>query len=53
MVDEYPEEGDFLVRVTLTAEVKTDVGFPLLQVSVGYRPYTQELMNDFETVEIT
>ncbi len=53
MVDEYPEEGDFLVRVTLTAEVKTDVGFPLLQVSVGYRPDTQELMNDFETVEIT
>lgn len=53
MVDEYPEEGEFLVRVTLTADVKTEVGFPLLRVSVGYRPDTQELMNNFETVEIT
>lgn len=53
MIDDYPEEGEFLVRVTLAAELKTEIGFPLLEVSVGYRPDTQILLNDFELVEVT
>ena len=53
MVDDYPEAGEFLVRVTLTAEQKPDVGFPLLEVSVGYRPDTQILLREFDLVEIT
>jgi cytochrome c553 len=53
MVDAYPEEGDFLVRVQLTANLKPNVGFPLLEVSVGYRPDTELLMQEFPLVEIT
>ena len=53
MVDDYPEWGDFLVRVHLTAELKPDVGFPVLEVSVGYRPDTQVLFRSFDTVEVT
>ncbi|MEQ8785438.1 MAG: DUF1592 domain-containing protein [Pirellulaceae bacterium] len=53
MVDDYPEEGEFLVRVKLTAELKPNVGFPLLEVSVGYRPDTKILFREFDLVEIT
>lgn len=53
MKEEYPETGDFRVRVKLTAELKPKVGFPLLEVSVGYRPDTQILMREFDLVEIT
>ena len=53
MVDDYPEEGDFLVRVKLTAELKPDTGFPLLEVAVGYRPDTKILFREFDLVEIT
>jgi mono/diheme cytochrome c family protein len=53
MKDKYPETGEFLVRVKLTAELKPDVGFPLLEVSVGYQPDTEILMRDFDLVEIT
>ena len=53
MIDDYPEEGEFRIRVTLTADVKSDKGFPLLEVSVGYRPDTKILFRPVETVEIT
>lgn len=53
MTDRYPEVGEFLVRVRLDAELKPDVGYPLLEVSVGYQPDTEILMRDFELVEIT
>lgn len=53
MVDEYPESGDFLVRVTLNAELKPDTGYPLLEVSVGYRPDTKKLFREVDVVEIT
>jgi mono/diheme cytochrome c family protein len=53
MVDNYPEEGEFLVRVKLSAELKPDFGFPLLEVSVGYRPDTKILLREFDLVEIT
>ena len=52
MVDDYPEEGEFLVRVELSAELKPDVGFPLLEVAVGYRPDTKILFREFDLVEI-
>lgn len=53
MKDRYPESGEFLVRVHLTAELKPQTGFPLLEVSVGYQPDTQILLREFELVEIT
>jgi mono/diheme cytochrome c family protein len=53
MPKDYPEEGEFLVRVTLTAELKPKVGYPLLEVAVGYRPDTKVLFREFDLVEIT
>ncbi|MBL8819508.1 MAG: DUF1592 domain-containing protein [Planctomyces sp.] len=53
MVNDYPDDGDFLVRVRLSAELKPETGYPLLEVSVGYRPDTEILMQEFELVEIT
>lgn len=53
MVDDYPEAGAFLVRVQLTAELKPHTGYPLLEVSVGYRPDTKILFREFDLVEIT
>ncbi len=48
----YPEQGEFLVRVCVTAELKPDRGFPLLQVAVGYRPDTEILFREFPVVEV-
>lgn len=53
MRDEYPEEGEFLIRVTVAAEIQPGQGFPLLEVSLGYRPDTELLMREFELIEIT
>ena len=53
MPEEYPEDGEFLIRVKLTAELKPNVGFPLLKVSVGYRPDTKVLFREAGVVEIT
>lgn len=52
IVDEYPDEGDFLVRVKLSAELKPSIGFPLLEVSVGYQPDTEILLDSFELLEV-
>ena len=53
MVKDYPEAGEFLITVRLTAELKPIVGFPLLEVSVGYRPDTEILFREVEIVEVT
>jgi hypothetical protein len=53
MKEKYPETGEFLIRVTLSAEIEEGQGFPLLEVSLGYRPDTEILMREFETVEVT
>ncbi|MHC4877122.1 MAG: DUF1592 domain-containing protein [Planctomycetota bacterium] len=53
MVDKYPEEGEFRIRVTLTADIKPEKGLPLLEVSVGYRPDTKVLFHPVEVVEVT
>ncbi len=53
MKEKYPETGDFLIRVTLSAEIKAGQGFPLLEVSLGYRPDTEILMREFEPIEVT
>lgn len=50
--EDYPEKGGFLVRVTVNAELKPDSGFPLLEVSVGYRPDTELLLTAFDRVEV-
>lgn len=53
MVKEYPETGAFRIRVTLTADIKPELDFPILEVSVGYRPDTKVLFRVVDTVEIT
>ena len=53
MVDKYPEEGDFLVRVKVSAELPENTGLPLLEVAVGYRPDTKILFREFDLVELT
>jgi hypothetical protein len=52
MEEDYPEQGDFVVRVSVAAELRADRGFPLLEVAVGYRPDTQILFREFPVVEI-
>lgn len=52
MVNDYPEEGKFLVRVEVTADLKPETGFPLLELSLGYRPDTKTLFREIDTVEI-
>ena len=53
MVDAYPEEGDYLVTVTAHADMPKDRGAPLMEVSVGYRPDTEQIWEVTETIEIT
>lgn len=53
MVKEYPEEGEFLIRVHLNAELKPNTGFPLLELSVGYRPDTKILFRVVDVIEVT
>ena len=53
MVDTYPEEGDYLVTVTAHADIPKDRGAPLMEVSVGYRPDTEQIWKVTETIEIT
>jgi len=53
MVDNYPEQGDFLIRVAVSAELKPNIGFPLMEVSLGYRPDTEILFREVGLVEIT
>jgi hypothetical protein len=53
MVDNYPDDGDFIVRVQLTADLKPATGYPLLEVSVGYQIDTEILMREFDLVEVT
>ncbi len=50
---DYPDQGEFVVRVQATAEIKSNTGFPLLELSVGYRPDTEILLREFPLVEIT
>jgi hypothetical protein len=52
MVKEYPESGEFLIRVKLAAELKPNVGFPVLEMSVGYRPDTKILFREAGFVEL-
>ncbi|MDG2383691.1 MAG: DUF1592 domain-containing protein [Pirellulaceae bacterium] len=41
IVNDYPETGDFIIRVRTQAKLKPNKGFPLLEVAVGYRPDTE------------
>ena len=50
---EYPDEGEFVVTVKVTAELIPEGGLPLLEVSVGYCPDTQILVREFEPVEVS
>ena len=49
----YPEEGEFVARVTAAAELKPGKGPPVMNVSVGYRPDTEILFRTLGTVELT
>ncbi|MDB4809996.1 DUF1592 domain-containing protein [bacterium] len=50
---QYPDEGEFVVTVKITAELIPNGGLPLLEVSVGYCPDTQILIEEFESVEVS
>ena len=52
MVDEYPDQGDFVIRIQARAELKPDKGYPLLEVAVGYRPDTEVHFRVLEVREI-
>lgn len=41
IVDNYPETGEFRIRVKTRARLRANKGFPLLEVAVGYRPDTE------------
>jgi len=53
MVDKYPEEGDYLVHVTARAEIPENRGAPLMEVSVGYQPDTEQIWKVTRTIELT
>jgi mono/diheme cytochrome c family protein len=53
MVDDYPEHGDYLIRVKARAVVNEGRGPPILEASVGYRPDTEELWKVTSSLEIT
>lgn len=49
---DYPEQGEFLVRVAVEAKLQPNCGFPLLEVSVGYQPDTEILFREFPVTEV-
>ena len=49
---DYPEQGEFLVRVSVEAKLQPKCGFPVLEVSVGYQPDTEILFREFPVVEV-
>ncbi len=53
MKKEYPERGDFLIRARVSAELVPDAPYPLLEVSLGYRPDTKILFDEIDVVEFT
>lgn len=53
MKKEYPEQGDFLIRARVSAELVPDASYPLLEVSLGYRPDTKILFDEVDVVEFT
>lgn len=44
MEPDYPEAGDFLVKVQAHAVRKDGFGFPRMKVSIGYRPDTKVIL---------
>ena len=52
MVKDYPEAGEFRIRVTFSAELRPNKGYPILELSVGYRPDTEILFRNVDSVEI-
>ncbi|MBT7916720.1 MAG: DUF1592 domain-containing protein [Planctomycetaceae bacterium] len=53
MVDKYPDEGEYLIRVTARAEIPENKGAPLMEVSVGYQPDTEQIWKVTKTIELT
>ena len=44
MEPDYPEVGDFIIRVKARAERKDGFGFPRMKVAIGYRPDTKIIL---------
>lgn len=49
----YPEDGEFVVKVTAAAQLIEGKGQPIMNVSVGYRPDTEILFRTMGSVELT
>lgn len=52
-MEEYPEQGDFVVRVRARADLKEGKGYPQLAVSVGFRSDVHAPSRDFPAIDIT
>lgn len=50
---EFPDEGDFLIRVRARAILPDDAPYPQLRVVLGYRADTQAPSEDVGTLEVT
>ncbi len=44
MEPDYPEVGDFIIRVKAHTERKDGIGFPRMKVAIGYRPDTKIIL---------
>jgi cytochrome c551/c552 len=53
IVDDYPDEGEFRIRLTVTPEFMPDQGPPLLEVAIGFRPDTQVVYGVVDVIEVT
>ena len=53
MVDKYPEQGDYRIRVTARAEIPENKGAPLMEIAVGYQPDTEQIWKVTRTIELT
>jgi hypothetical protein len=53
MEPDYPEVGEFLIRVRARAERKDGFGSPRLNVSIGYRPDTKIILTTALETDVT
>jgi hypothetical protein len=53
MEPDYPEAGDFLIRVRAHAERKDGFGSPRMRVSIGYRPDTKIILTTALETDVT
>jgi hypothetical protein len=53
MEPDYPESGEFLIRVKASAERKDGFGSPRMRVAIGYRPDTKIILTTALETDVT